>query len=456
VAGHHDPSGLPCSRLDRIVLVRPHAIVQLRRAPGRPVPHWERFITDKRVAVESFGSDLDAVFRRHRAPVWITAEYPPAGERQRSPEEVASGLDRVVRVIFPDRRRLPAGLIEDVARHPSVAWARPGIIGAAPLPPLATEAGVAVSEWPGQLIGLPFAHAVSKGDPAVTVAVLDTGIDATHPELEGRIAPGKDVVDFEGLETSEFIGDLYDADDRPEDDVGHGTHVAGIIVGRGRRMPEGVSPECRVVPVRVLAAMEHQGRRVGAGLVDNINVGIKWAVDQGADVVNMSLGLRHEHGGLPHAEVIDYALRKGTTVVAAAGNDGTDNKYYPGALPGVIAVGAVDRDGSIAPFSSYGAHISYLAPGTQILSSFRGDGYAASSGTSQAAPFVSGAVALLKSIAHDRRRRLGDHHVKHVLTHTSDRVDHRRHHTQGGYGVVNLTDAVKLLHHELEGQGESR
>jgi subtilisin family serine protease len=195
---------------------------------------------------------------------------------------------------------------------------------------------------------------------------------------------------------------------------------------------------------------------MGAGLVDNINVGIKWAVDRGADVVNMSLGIRHEHGGLPHAEVIDYALRRGTTVVAAAGNDGTDSKYYPGALPGVIAVGAADRSGGVAPFSSFGAGIALLAPGTQILSSFRGGGYAASSGTSQAAPFVSGAVALLKSIARDRSRGLDDGQVKDVLTRTSDSIDRRRYDRRGGHGVLNLADAVRLLHHRLEGRGEPR
>jgi thermitase len=237
-----------------------------------------------------------------------------------------------------------------------------------------------VSDWPGALIHLPYAHAFTKGREDIQVAILDTGVDLDHPEVAGRFVARKDVVDFEGLDTSSFIGDLLQADDDPEDEVGHGTHIAGIIGGRGQRIPEGVCSGCRLMAVRVLATMTQNGRRFGAGLIDNINLGIKWAVDNGADVINMSLGVRHEHGGLPHADVIQYALRKGVSVIAAAGNDGTNNKYYPGALPGVLAIGAVDHDGQVAPFSSYGARISFLAPGTEILSSYRDGGYAASSG----------------------------------------------------------------------------
>src|SRR3712207_9142629 len=92
--------------------------------------------------------------------------------------------------------------------------------------------------------------------------------------------------------------------------------------------------------VRVLASLRSGDAVQGAGIVDNINVAIKWVVDRGVDVINMSLGIRHTGGGLPHEDVIRYALDRGVSVVAASGNDGTDPKYYPGALPGVVAVGA--------------------------------------------------------------------------------------------------------------------
>ena len=152
-----------------------------------------------------------------------------------------------------------------------------------------------------------------------------------------------------------------------------------------------------MLPVRVLGALRQDGRLIGAGLVDNINAGIKWAVDHGADVINMSLGIRHEGGGLPHVDVVRYAESKGVTVVAAAGNDGTDTLYYPGALPGVLAVGAVDSDGSVAPYCTWGAQVDIVAPGTDIWSSWLDGGYAFATGTSQATPFVAGAAALCQS-----------------------------------------------------------
>jgi subtilisin family serine protease len=204
-----------------------------------------------------------------------------------------------------------------------------------------------------------------------------------------------------------------------------------------------------VIPVRVLGALKKGDSVVGAGLIDNINTGIKWAVDQGADVINMSLGIKHEGGGLPHEEVIRYALSKGVTIVAASGNDGTRDLYYPGALPGVIAVGAVDMNGQIAGFSTYGAHVSFVAPGASIISSYPGDKYSMSSGTSQASPYVAGAIALLKSVALTAGRKLKDNQVKYILKHTSDRLNSQFKDVKSGYGRINLLDAIKLLKYKL-------
>src|SRR5690606_16774976 len=116
--------------------------------------------------------------------------------------------------------------------------------------------------------------------------------------------------------------------------------VAGIIAGVGLNMPRGVAVGCSIIAVRTLATLRTENGPAGAGIVDNINSALKWAVDQGAHVINASLGIKHTGGGLPHEDVIRYALSRGATVVAASGNDGTTEKYYPGALPGVIAVGA--------------------------------------------------------------------------------------------------------------------
>jgi subtilisin family serine protease len=163
----------------------------------------------------------------------------------------------------------------------------------------------------------------------------------------------------------------------------------------------------------------------------------------------MSLGIKHTGGGLPHEDVIRYALSKNVTVVAASGNDGKPERYYPGALPGVIAVGAVDDDGGVTQFSSYGANISVVAPGLNIYSSFADNTYAFASGTSQASPFVAGAIGLMKSYALQRGTKLNIQEIKYILKHTSDKIDSRLRNLHAGYGLINLADGFKLLTHLL-------
>jgi thermitase len=428
--------------------MKPHLILELAAPLPYPrVPYWIDFIRNKAVEVERFGNELDGVFERQQTgPFWITQEYRPSGpEATYTPPEVAAGLNRIYRIILRENTALPVHLLDAIRLVPIIINARPAYIGASELP--RAQSAARPDDRAREQIMLPYAHRFSEGRPDVKVAVLDTGIDLGHPEFDGTVSARADFVNLEGLDTSAFVGDCLGYDDAPDDEVGHGTHVAGIIAGRGVNMSTGVAPRCRLLAVRVLAAMQQDDRVVGAGLVDNINTGIKWAVDQGADVINMSLGIRHEHGGLPHAEVIRYALAKGVTVVAAAGNDGRNDKYYPGALPGVLAVGAVDASDQVAPFSTYGAHIALVAPGDRIYSSFRGREYAFSSGTSQAAPFVSGGVALLKSVALERGVRLSDSQVKYLLKHTSDKTGAALRHERAGYGRLNLQDAIKLLHY---------
>ncbi|MDG4862435.1 S8 family serine peptidase, partial [Streptomyces sp. T-3] len=298
-------------------------------------------------------------------------------------------------------------------------------------------------------IGLPAAHRLGEGSPDVVVAVLDTGVDVRHPELAQAALPGFDFVDIvDGAE--KFVGDHLDADPDPEDLVGHGTHVAGIVAAQGRGMPRGVVPRCRLLPVRVLGAMRRGDRAIGAGLVENIDVALKWAVDQGADVINMSFGLRSRDGGLPHRDVVSYGLRRGVTMVAATGNDGSDRElYYPGALPGVIAVGATDPDDEVAAFSTYGPQVVLTAPGADVYSSVPGNRYAFASGTSQAAPFVTGAAAFLQSLAVEAvGERLSAADIRRLLVRTADRPDSRLRTPRGGHGRLNLADAARLLAYE--------
>ena len=429
--------------------MKPHIGIQLREGAGvKPLPHWEEILRSKVGAHETFHPAVDAVLRRYRVPVWATAEYAPAGVAW-SDDEVRAGLNRMYRLILQEDTDIPRGLVEDISLLPIVEKARPGAIVSTDLPPPRAYAmGARTDRRSRDAVFLDEAHRYSRGEPAVTVAVLDTGVWLTHPELRGKLAPGRDFVDIiDGH--ADFVGDFLGLDEAPEDEVGHGTHVAGIIVGAGIAMPEGVVPRCRLLPVRVLGAMKQGDKRVGAGLVDNINAGVKWAVDQGADVINMSLGVQHTGGGLPHEEVVDYAKRKGVTIVAASGNDGQEGLYYPGAFPSVVAVGAEDDEGNVAAFSTYGRQVSFVAPGTDVYSSYLENDYAFSSGTSHAAPFVSGAVALMKSYAHARGRRLSDAQAKNVLKHTADKAGRGFKDRRAGFGRLNMADAMRLLEHRL-------
>jgi hypothetical protein len=426
--------------------------IRLKLKPGiflDRVPHWQHILEDKAIAVTHVHPELDQLFLKYQIPVWIAREYHPAHQTW-DRHEVGSGLNRVYRLILHKNTPIPPGLIHELSQHPMVEEAHPGAIGRSILPELMpSQMSINTDLDSRKSIRLEEAHQFTQGDPTITIAVLDTGIDLSHPEFKDVLLPGYDFVDIING-AGKFVGDYLGVDDIPADEVGHGTHVAGIIAGKGLNMPKGVVPNCKILPVRVLGAMQQGNRKVGAGLVDNINSGIKWAIDKGADVINMSLGIRHTDGGVPHQEVVDYAQRKGVTIVAASGNDGADELYYPSALPYVIAVGAVTQSGEIAPFSTYGSQVSFVAPGTDIYSSALKNNYAFSTGTSHASPFVTGGVALLKSYAIKKRGiRLSDNQVKHLLKHTSDKIDARFKHRKAGFGKLNLVDALKLLDHKL-------
>ncbi|MDT0275951.1 S8 family serine peptidase [Blastococcus goldschmidtiae] len=210
----------------------------------------------------------------------------------------------------------------------------------------------------------------------VVVAVLDTGV-APHAELASALVAGQNFTDSPG--------GLTDATDRH----GHGTHVAGTIGADAGSYVEGVAPGVRIMPVKVLGDS-------GGGWTNWAADGIIWAADNGADVINMSLG-----GSSPNtvqAQAIAYARSKGVTVVAAAGNDNTSTPFYPAADTGVIAVAAVDQQRAKASFSNYGSYVDVAAPGVSILSTYLAD-HVYMSGTSMASPHVAGVVALMEAVA---------------------------------------------------------
>lgn len=430
--------------------MKPHLLLWLRQGVTHSeVGSWLQAIADPSVAGPPFQPDVDRTLAGHTGGVLVVHEHEPARTDGWSLDEQAVGLDRKFRVVSLVDRLFSTELVAALRELTVVERVEPGqVVGTAV--PVAESFSRHPSDWAWEVIGLPEAHRVTRGSPEVTVAVLDTGVDTQHREYADRLEGGFDFVDIiDGAD--DFFGDRLGADSNAMDPgVGHGSHVTGIIAARGRKMSTGAAPGCRILPVRVLGALRQGDRLIGAGLVDNISTGLKWAVDHGADVINMSLGIRHEGGGLPHGDVVRYAAQKGVMIVAAAGNDGAPTLYYPGALPGVVAVGAVDRDGSVASYSTWGDQVALVAPGTDVWSTWLEDGYAFATGTSQATPFVAGAAALCQSIAHERGRRLSPEQVTAVLTRTADRDARRFKSPRAGYGRLNVPDALRYTIYRLD------
>ncbi|MGB4441389.1 MAG: S8 family serine peptidase, partial [Coriobacteriia bacterium] len=239
------------------------------------------------------------------------------------------------------------------------------------------------SQWGLAAIGAPAAWDRGWGSSAVVIAVVDSGVDLNHPDLVDQIASGG--------------WDFVDGDTVPDDLYGHGTHVAGIAAAEANNglFGSGTAPGCRILPVRVLGAD-------GVGNTWGTAQGIEWAVNNGADVVNLSLGTPEQNDYL--SDAVAYAIANGVVVVAASGNVDASHPrltdvQYPAREPGVIAVGAIQNTTpySIAAFSQDGASLDLMGPGVNIYSTLidRADYM---SGTSMATPFVAGTVALMKSL----------------------------------------------------------
>lgn len=260
-------------------------------------------------------------------------------------------------------------------------------------------------QWGLERIGAPSAWERTVG-AGIVVAVLDTGIDLEHPDLRDRLLRDGD---------GRVVGrDFVDGDRVPQDENGHGTMVAGIALAMADNGEgiAGVAPGAWLMPVRVLGPD-------GAGRHSDLDEGIRWAVDAGADVINLSLERADQPGivagtveGLTTpVSAVEYAWDRGVVVVAAAGNSGNDVTDYPDDSP-VLLVGATDRDDRKTGFSDAGRRDAVVAPGVEIVSTWcdpedggcdPGHRYGVASGTSFAAPSVAGAIALLLSQGLDHR-----------------------------------------------------
>ena len=333
-------------------------------------------------------------------------------DRARALSSVGAAVDRELGDIAVTRAALPIPANDDdtglaalrLARDPAVFSVEPDSTGSVAFTPndslFLTDPAFGVGQWGLRTAHVDQAWDTARGSSLITVAVIDTGIDANHPDLAGVAVPGATFVSSP---------DPSCPSGSSVDDNGHGTHVAGLIAANANN-GQGIAGVAFGVRIMAIKALDC----TGAGLLSDVATGITWAVDHGARVINISLGSSSAQTTLEDA--IRYALAHNVLVVTAAGNCGVisarcgsvNEPQYPGAFPESFAVGATDLSDVRASFSNVNSYVAIAAPGVRIWSTVptypttlsRATGltmYAAFSGTSQASPFVAGVAALLLS-----------------------------------------------------------
>lgn len=260
---------------------------------------------------------------------------------------------------------------------------------------------------------------VTRGKEDIIIAVVDTGVDLQHPDLKNRLIQGYNVI-----ENNHF----------PDDDNGHGTHVAGIIASETNNQ-EGIAGMTWFNKIMPIKAMESGGY----GTTFDIAKGITWAVDHGADVINLSLG-NYQPSELME-EAVKYAYKHNVVLIAASGNDNSAHPSYPACYPEVMAVSAIDYNGNRATFSNYGDYVDVAAPGVQIPSTYFNQQYAALSGTSMASPHVAGLAGLIRSA----NPNLTNKEVINIIKKTAYDLGPKGNDVEFGKGLIDVKSALEAV-----------
>lgn len=308
-------------------------------------------------------------------------------------------------------------MMKIIAEHPASIYAEPNYILLPNRVP--NDTLYRRYQWNLPLIGMEEGWEISQGSNQVVVAVVDTGVDLTHPEFQDKLVPGYNVIED---------------NDHPQDDNGHGTHVAGIIAARtnNRNGIAGMSWNSKIMPIKAIGAD-------GSGTAFDIAQGIEWAVDHGADVINLSVGNYTPSAVLQ--EACRYAYERNVVLVAASGNDATNQPGYPAAYPEVLGVSAVDHRKQRAEFSNYGSYVDVVAPGVDIASTFIYGDYAALSGTSMACPHVAALAALIRSV----KPQLSNVEVMELIRDSSMDLGEPGRDDFYGYGMINSAETLRRI-----------
>ncbi len=323
------------------------------------------------------GLSMASLAQTEFVPGEVLVKFKPGYELASRAARMAIGaeLESSIPAIGYEKIALPPGMsVKEGVRYfksnPYVQSAEPNGIWYADFTPNDPMFG---QQYQHTKVQTPAAWDINQGNANIIIAILDSGVDKVHPDLSAKIIGGFD-----------FVNNDPDA----QDDFGHGTHVAGLAAASTNNGVgvAGTGFNCKIMPVKVLSSG-------GGGTFEWVASGITFAADNGAKVINMSLG-----GPSPAPIVetaVNYALTKGCVVVASAGNNGNTDPNYPGFYAGCIAVASTNQNDQRSGFSTYGNWVDVAAPGDAVLSTLLGGGYGNESGTSMAAPVTAGVVGLI-------------------------------------------------------------
>ena len=316
-------------------------------------------------------------------------------------------------VIVPKGRR--DEIIRALQIDPDVEYVEPDYVASINLVP--NDPYYSSYQWHLPKIAAPAAWDVTTGQTNVRIAVIDSGVDPSTPDLSGRLlGNGYDFVNF---------------DNDPRDDNGHGTAVAGTAAASGNN-GQGVASVAwgvSILPIKVMGAD-------GNGSYSAIASGINYAATNGARIINLSLGGTSSSRTLQDA--VKFAWSRGAVVIAAAGNNGTTNPVYPAAYTECVAVSAINSSDTITSWSSRGSYVDICAPGENIATTGTNGAYVAMSGTSFSSPIVSGVAALAASL----NPTLNNTNIVNLLRSTADDLGTAGVDTLYGSGRVNASKVV--------------